>query len=660
MGVLQIFAKLPSYSLVSGCLIKVRPVRRQMSIALYQTSIKHRLVSQQKISQFRTISDHAGAGHNSELPEEDNFGALSQKYSSRTMFRKSSPEVQDMQYVEDEEATDAAYKRYKGRRNTPYWYFLQCKAKIKEGKLAEALELFEVKMLKEEQLQPEESNYTVLIGGCGRAGYVKKAFKLYSDMKKRGLVPTDATYTALFNACAESPWKVSGLQHALKLRQELMDKNIQLNPITYRSLLKVCALSSGLQESFEIFKEMAEKFGVIDPETFNVLLMGCIKDEELGFLYTLQVWRQMLHMGVKPDINTYNLLVRATRDCGIGDATKAINLLTQSKDLVPLSLDRVKEDHGRICSGVKRRMISNKGMEKQQLLLDDSSNIRGTGGTTVALASSQELSEMSKAPSVPSLDATNLPNLLDMAINTDNMVSLANVDTPSDKLALIGDLGGILQKMKEDKVCPTIKTFTLLVEVLKPDAKSEKALLNIMDTYGVQPDLTFFNTLILKRSKMMNLKSSLDVLPKMAQRGIAPNIHTFCNLARACVKQKDGLRLLEDMTIAGFHPNKNVYSTLIDVATKSLDYEYLTNILRDMRNRNVVPNEVVIRQLEFAAQYPPNFDRYNRKNVFLERIDGFRGYYNRWLEWMGAEETEHPWQKYRTKADSDSSTEQVV
>ncbi|CAJ0953703.1 unnamed protein product [Ranitomeya imitator] len=260
-------------------------------------------------------------------------------------------------------------------------------------------------------------------------------------MKKRGLIPTDATYTALFNACAESPWKDSGLQHALKLREELMNKNVPLNPITYRSLLKVCTLSSGLQGGGEVFK----------------------------------VWRQMLLMGVKPDVNTYNLLIRATRDCGIGDAAEALHLLTQPMDLPTLTLSAGKEEQDKKSRQDKKSLQVKKSKDSpqemgQQMLLDDSSVTSGTYNTAVGLVGSQTLAVVRKAdhfPSEPSFDTSNRPNLLDLSINTEKkVVSLANVNTPSDRLALIGDLGGILQKMKEDNVCPTIKTFTLLAEVV--------------------------------------------------------------------------------------------------------------------------------------------------------------------------------------------------
>lgn len=57
-------------------------------------------------------------------------------------------------------------------------------------------------------------------------------------MKKHGMLPSESHYTALFNACANSPWHEDGLQRAKKLRQQLADSNYPLNQLQYHAMIK--------------------------------------------------------------------------------------------------------------------------------------------------------------------------------------------------------------------------------------------------------------------------------------------------------------------------------------------------------------------------------------------------------------------------------------
>lgn len=60
---------------------------------------------------------------------------------------------------------------------------------------------------------------------------------------------------------------------------------------------------------------------------------------------------------------------------------------------------------------------------------------------------------------------------------------------------------------------------------------------------------------------------------------------------------------------AGLRPNVQVFSALIGRAMRRLDYIYLKTLLKTMSSMEVWPNEVIIRQLEFASQYPPNYNQ---------------------------------------------------
>ncbi|KAM4585420.1 pentatricopeptide repeat-containing protein 1, mitochondrial [Odontesthes bonariensis] len=581
--------------------------------------------------------DAETSGCPSDPPDGDNLGSMSADMASRRSFKKSSPGIQDLKYreyaaVEEEEDLSRPPRR-SGRRNTPYWYFLQCKKLIKENKLQEALDVFSRDMLQGERLQPEEFNYSVLIGGCGRAGHLKKAFRLYNDMKKRGLEASDATYTALFNACAESPSKQAGLQQALKLEQELRRRNHPLSTITYHALLKAHAVTNHLQACIQTFREMLQNGHAVTPETFHHLLMGCWKDKETGFRLALQVWRQMLRSGILPDAKNHNLLLRAARDCGIGDPAVAANLL--------LETDSERRQHrGDVCKGVMDIDL----LEKQLFIQPDPLSVhqqdgRGSEELSSQLIPVRQTENFSLPVELPA--DSSAPNLLDLFEGKRGaVVSLGTVDGASDRLSLIGGAKGFLEKMAADGLSPDLRTLTLLADTMEPGSQSLQVLLKAAKRHRVKLDVAFFNSAIRRAARARNPEDAKAVLHVMRQRNVDVNVQTFGCLALACDRQKDGLQLLEDIEDARLRPNVHVFSALIGQAARRLDYVYLKRILRSMREMGVWPNEVIIKQLEFAAQYPPNYNQYKSRNNYLVQIDGFRGYYQQWLKDLPAQSAE--------------------
>ncbi|XP_051242563.1 pentatricopeptide repeat-containing protein 1, mitochondrial [Dicentrarchus labrax] len=568
-------------------------------------------------------------------PDGENFGSLSSDISSRRLFRKTSPGIQDAkQHEEEEEEEDPVIPRRRpgGGKNTPYWYFLQCKNLIKENKLQEALDMFSKDMLQGERLKPQEYNYTVLIGGFGRAGQLKKAFRLYNDMKKRGLEASDATYTALFNSCAESRSRQAGLQQALKLEQELRRKNYPLSTITYHALLKTHAIANHLQACIHTVREMLQSGHAVNQETFHYLLMGCLKDKQTGFRLALQVWRQMLRSGIMPDSKNYNLLLRTARDCGIGDPALATDVL--------LKLDQKyeREHASRVKSG-RKSVIDIDHLERQLFIQHDPLSDRQQDGRDSEDKSSRGRDSTALIPvrqtvslPVDVADDSKAPNLLDLFEgNRGGVVSFGTVDGASDRLALLGGAKGFLEKMEASKLSPDLRTLTLLANMMDPGQESLQLLLKVAKQHKVKLDVVFFNSGIQRAAKANDLDGAKAVLSVMQQRKVKVDVQTFGCLALACKRQNDGLQLLKDMKEAGLKPNVHVFSALIGRAARRLDYVYLKTLLQTMSGMEVWPNEVIIRQLEFASQYPPSYDQYKSRNNYLVHIDGFRGYYQQWL-----------------------------
>ena len=109
-------------------------------------------------------------------------------------------------------------------------------------------------------------------------------------MKKRGLTPSEVTFTSLFNACAESPWPITdGITRLRKLHSQLKEKDIVVNKITHHAMIKAYAKCGDLQAAFDLFRELLASGVKLNSDSFAFLLFACASDMESGLMYGIEV-----------------------------------------------------------------------------------------------------------------------------------------------------------------------------------------------------------------------------------------------------------------------------------------------------------------------------------------------------------------------------------
>lgn len=115
------------------------------------------------------------------------FGTL----TKRKFLNNNDPEQNESnkQFLKEPESDDenVIVRAPRSQQLSTKEYADLIKDYINKHQIKEAIDVLEVRMLKQDKVKPENYIYSLLIGACGRVGYTKKAFKLFNDMKKRGL-----------------------------------------------------------------------------------------------------------------------------------------------------------------------------------------------------------------------------------------------------------------------------------------------------------------------------------------------------------------------------------------------------------------------------------------------------------------------------------------
>ncbi|XP_011195737.2 pentatricopeptide repeat-containing protein 1, mitochondrial [Zeugodacus cucurbitae] len=443
------------------------------------------------------------------------------------------------------------------------------KSHLSERRLKDAIAVVEVQMLKQDRTKPDAYIYNLLISGCAKAGYTRKAFNLFTKMRQRGLRVKGGTYTSLFNACANAPSTVYGIEQANRLREIMLEKGYEPNVKNYNAMIKAYGRCGDVKTAYVLADELMEKQLPLNNDTFNFLLQACASDLDFGFRHCLLTWHKMLQHGLKPDYYTFNTVLRCVRDCGFGDLNTMEKVLQQ------------------ICEERNELLTASTSAEEKKLLPGDESS-------TITLDVEKQSSVIEIKNNAEQLE---MPNLLAAQPHLGSLVSLAEVSCPHERFLLLGGLSGFMNLMKECKVTPDIETFTTLLEVIPPTYAAEKQLLSYVRKIGLKADIDFFNILIKKRSMRFDYEGAKEVMSMIRTAGLEPDIVTYGVLALGCQTEVESRELLQQMREKGIRMNIQILGAMLRQGTGSRNFPYVIEILQISLDENIKPNDVFLKHL---------------------------------------------------------------
>ncbi|XP_058125991.1 pentatricopeptide repeat-containing protein 1, mitochondrial [Anopheles ziemanni] len=575
---------------------------------------------------------------------KDDFSLL-EATNNPDQFGTLSPQVDEPETLDEGDLREQDFLQNKpstAQKLSVRQYADLIKDHLKNNRIREALDVIEVRM-KQDRVKPVNYHFNLLIGGCARVGYSKKAFQLYNKMKQHGLKVTGGTYTSLFNSCANSPFLGDGLNRANHLREVMLEKGYEPNESNYNAMIKAYGRCGDLKTAFQLVDEMVARRLSIGTDTFNFLLQACISDHEYGFRHALLVWHRMHRMRIRPDRYSFNLLLRCVRDCQLGDLETTEQVIEQilsdsigSRSQVKLPIAEENEQR-----------TSETSVMPLPAKVDSSSEV-----VTIR----QELSER--------LRHEGAPDLLSPVPHLGSLVKLGEVRKSEDRLLLLGGSSNMFAEMKRCGVEPDIRTITELLDVIPPTYAAEKQLLATIKQLKIRCDVDFFNILIKKRSMRFDYEGAREVLYMIEAANLEPDIVTYGVLALGCQTQEEAKSLLKMMHDADVRMNIQILGAMLRQGCAKKNFRYVTEILNIVRRERLKPNEQFLGHLEAFSKVCEKQDRDYDAKPRKKGREEFKMEYNRyrmqldaWREHMGLQGLaldqalgivrEHPWEQFK-------------
>ncbi|KAJ7533579.1 hypothetical protein O6H91_13G055700 [Diphasiastrum complanatum] len=144
-------------------------------------------------------------------------------------------------------------------------------------------------------------SWNAMIAGYAQHSLGKEALVLYEQMKQKGVRPDNVTYVVLLKACAS----IAALEEGKQLHSHIIRSGFQLDVVMGSALVDMYSKCGDIAHACQVFNNMLERNVV----SWNAMMAGYAQKGHGK--EALVLYEQMKQESVKPDKVTYTVLLNA-------------------------------------------------------------------------------------------------------------------------------------------------------------------------------------------------------------------------------------------------------------------------------------------------------------------------------------------------------------
>lgn len=319
----------------------------------------------------------------------------------------------------------------------------------------------------------DEIIFNCLIDVCVRLSLMDKAEKLFEEMKSLNVEPTKVTYAILIKGYGNQ----YNLEKAFKIFDEMRLSNLPPNEIVYGCLLNACVRCSDIKRVSEVYKEMKQNHLEMNIVLYTTLIKAYTKVKDLNS--ALDVYYAMIEDStIQANIVSHNAILDCCVEC---HNTKKLNEIYQSIREKALTLPEAPQPdlitYSTVIKGYARAKDMDKVFDIYNFLKQNKDQFK--------------------------LDEIIYNSVLDGCAKSGNH-----------------DMGmKVYQDMIDNNIKKSNVTYSILVKIYSNAKKEEKALaiLDEMLSKGIKPGIIVYTCLIQTCLKAKKLPKAIELFDQVKQ-----------------------------------------------------------------------------------------------------------------------------------------------